>query len=237
MNRWRTTIGGIILITQLLVATVALGAGSVSTTEVRRWQETRTAFYLLDVRSGQAFARKHLQGAVNIPAFVVHKKGLPKTDTLVLYDSGVGSTEARGAAERLSAVGYGKVYILDGGFARWEANGLPVEAPLGIISTKLVESITVTELQQVIQDRGAMTLVDLREALLFQIGSIPGAQSVPRSAFAKASAGWQRDELVVLFDGGDSEAERQAEVLRRAGFKLIRFLHGGYPEWKRQNAS
>jgi rhodanese-related sulfurtransferase len=237
MKFLRKYIARLILVAQLLVATVALGAGSVSTTEVRRWQEARTAFYLLDVRSGQAFARKHIQGAVNIPAFVVHKKGLPKADTLVLYDSGVGSTEARMAAERLSAAGYSKVYILDGGFARWEANSLPLEAPMGVLSTKLVEVITVTELQQVMLDKGAMTLVDLRDPLLFLAGSISGAQNAPRAVFAKASAGWPKDELVVLFDGGDNEAEQQAEVLRRAGFKLIRFLHGGYPEWKRQNAS
>jgi len=141
------------------------------------------------------------------------------------------------AAERLSAAGYNKVYILEGGFARWEATGLPLEAPMGVLSTKLIETITVTELQQIMLDKGAMTLVDLRAPLLFLAGSIPGAQSAPRAAFARASATWPKDELVVLFDGGDNEAEQQAEVLRRAGFKLIRFLHGGYPEWKRQNAS
>jgi 3-mercaptopyruvate sulfurtransferase SseA len=237
MKTLRKNIAGMIFIAQLVAATVASGAGLVSTSEVRRWQEMKTGFYLLDVRSGQAFNRKHIQGAINIPAFIAHKKGLPKGDTLVLYDSGVGSTEARSAAEKMSAAGYGKVFLLDGGLARWEANSLPLDAPLGVINTKLVETITVVELQQVVLDGTAMSLVDLRAPALFKAGSIPGAQSVPAAAFSKASAAWRKDDLVVLFDGGDSEAERQAEVLRRAGFKLIRFLHGGYPEWKRQNAS
>ena len=236
MNRLLTTIGSLILIL-LQTAGTALAAGSISPAEVRRWQEQKTGFYLLDVRSGQAFHRKHIQGSLNIPAFVAHKKGLPTGDTFVLYDSGVGSTEARSAAEKMSASGYGKIYILDGGLARWEANGLPLDAPLGVLDTKLVEALTVTELQQLLLDRSVMTLVDLREPLMFLVGSIPGAQNAPRAAFTKATAGRQKDELVVLYDGGDNEAERQAEVLRRAGFKLIRFLHGGYPEWKRQNAS
>lgn len=237
MNYLHKNIASLILVAQLLAATAAWGAGLVSPSEVRRWQEQKTEFYLLDVRSGQAFNRKHIQGAINIPAFIAHKKGLPKGDTLVLYDSGIGSTEARNAAEKMSAAGYGKLFLLDGGLARWEANGLPLNAPMGVIDTKLVEAITVTELQQVVRDGNALTLVDLREPLMFLVGSIPGAQSAPAATVPKASVGWQKDELVVLYDGGNNEAERQAEKLRRAGFKLIRFLHGGYPEWKRQNAS
>jgi rhodanese-related sulfurtransferase len=237
MKTLRKNIASMIFIAQFVAVTVASGAGLVSSAEVRRWQETQTVFYLLDVRSGQAFGRKHIQGAINIPAFIAHKKGLPKGDTLVLYDSGIGSTEARNAAEKMSAVGYGKVFLLEGGFALWEAAGLPVDAPLGALDTKLVEAITVVEFNQALRDGIAMTLVDLRESAMFKAGSIPGARSAPPAAIPKASTGWRKDALLVLFDGGDNEAERQAEMLRRAGYKLIRFLYGGYPEWKRQNAS
>ena len=50
------------------------------------------------------------------------------------------------------------------------------------------------------------------------------------------SRGWRKDSIIILIDSGDDEALKQAEKLRRAGFKLVRFLYGGFPEWKRQNA-
>ena len=221
---------------QLVAAGAAWGAGSVTGTQVRGWQGDGTHFYLIDVRSGIAFKGKHLQGAINIPAFVIGKKGLPKEETLVLYDAGLGTTEARDAAQKLSDAGYARVYLLEGGLARWEAAALPLDAPVGVLPGKLVESMTTRELAQLARDGGAPVLVDLRDAGLFQAGSIPGALGATAAELPKQSAGWQKDAVIVLFDGGDNRAERQAELLRRAGFKLVRFLYGGYPEWKRQNA-
>jgi rhodanese-related sulfurtransferase len=237
MNNLHTIIVGMVLLAHFTVVAAASGAGLVSKEEVRRWQESKTAFYLVDVRSGLAFNRKHIQGALNVPAYIVHKKGLAKDGTLVLYDGGIGTLEARSAADKLSGAGYGTVFLLDGGLAHWEAAGFPLDVPMGMLNTKLVETITVPELQQAVRERLPLVLVDLRGAAQFKAGSIPAAQSVPAAVLAEVSSGWQKDELVVLFDGGDNEAEKQAEVLRRAGFKLIRFLYGGYPEWKRQNAS
>ena len=235
MKTLRKNIILIILTAQFAVAAVASATGLVSPDELRRWQETKPGFYLLDVRSQQAYTRKHLPGAIHIPAFVVHKKGFPKGETFVLYDSGIGTTEGLDAAEKMSGAGYGKVFLLDGGLARWESAGLPIDAPLGVLSVKLVEAISVTELQHELRYGTAMTLVDLRDAAQFKVGSISGALNVPGAVTGEALAGWQKDALVVLFDSGTGEAEKQAETVRRAGFKLIRFLYGGYPEWKRQN--
>jgi rhodanese-related sulfurtransferase len=234
---WGGGLLGLMLLVQFVAAGAAWGAGLVSDSELQRWQGDQTRFYLVDVRSGLAFKKKHIQGALNIPAFVVARKGLPQEETLVLYDAGLGTTEARDAAQKLSDAGYGRVYLLEGGLSRWEAAGLPLDAPVGVLSDKLVESITVRELAQLARDGGAPLLVDLRDAGLFLTGSIPGALGASAAELAQQSAGWQKDAVIVLFDGGDNRAERQAELLRRAGFKLVRFLYGGYPEWKRQSAS
>jgi len=237
MNAWRKLFIFLSVLAPLLAAGGAWAAGSLSGAEFRRWQERQDRLYLVDVRGGQAFARKHIRGALNIPGFVLAKKGLPREETLVLYDSGIGSTEARDAARRLAEAGYAKVYLLEGGLARWEADGLPLDAPLGALPGKLVESVSVVELKQAVKDGLPMTLVDIRSAYLFKEGSLPGAQGVPAAQLAARFEGWRKDELVVLIDAGDNEAERQAELMRRAGFKMVRFLYGGYPEWKRQNAS
>jgi rhodanese-related sulfurtransferase len=81
-----------------------------------------------------------------------------------------------------------------------------------------------------------MKLVDLRGSDLFKAGTIPGARNVVAEKLADEAAGWPRDTLIVLFGGGDDTAVAQAELLRRAGFTMVRFLYGGYPEWKRLNA-
>lgn len=236
MKSARTHIVILVLLAQIVIAAAASATGLVSPAELRRWQESKTGFYLLDVRSSQLFTRKHLPGALNVPAFVVHKKGFPKEETFVLYDSGIGTTEALDAAEKMFAAGYKNVFLLDGGLARWDAAALPLDAPMGVLTSKLVEIISVPELQHEMRYGTTINLVDLRDAALFKAGSIPGAKNIPAVVTDKESSGWQKDTLIVLFDGGTGAAEKQAETLRRAGFKLIRFLYGGYPEWKRQSA-
>lgn len=225
----------IVVLTQLVFAAIASATGLVSPAELRRWQEAKSGYLLIDVRAKQAFTRKHLPGAINVPAFVVYKKGFPKEATIILYDSGIGTTEALDAAEKMFSIGYKNVFLLDGGLARWEAASLPMDAPLGILTSKLVEIISVQELQHELRYGTALILVDLRDAAHFKTGTIPGANSIPAAITDKESAGWQKDTLIVLFDGGTGVAEKQAEALRRAGFKLIRYLYGGYPEWKRQS--
>ena len=218
---------------QIAFVLQAQGADSMTTDQVRRWQADKKAFYLVDVRPRQIFVRKHIEGAINIPAFVVAKKGLAKDKDIVLYDNGIGTVDARDAADALAAAGYGKVSVLEGGLARWEASNLPLKLQSGMLDTKLVEFITAAELSRAMQAGQQMVLVDLRERALFKAGSIPGALQVDPQALPSVSTGWQKDGLIVLFDNGNAESEQQAEQLRRAGFKLVRYLYGGFPEWKK----
>lgn len=236
MNFLRKYLIILMVVGQTAVAVSVMAASAVAPSEVRRWQEDKTRFYLVDVRSGSAFNRKHIEGAINIPAFIVAKKGLPKDDTIVIYDNGIGTTEARIAENNLAAAGYSRVIMLNGGLVRWEADGLPLTAPLGVLDSKLVEAISAAELVQALRDGLTIILLDLRDSARFKSGSIPGARNVATGDLARMIASWRRDDIIVLFDGGEGEMVRQAEVLRRAGFKLVRFLYGGYPEWKRQSS-
>lgn len=237
MNVSRMVFIVLLMICQVAGAESALAASTLAPVEVRRWQQDKSGFYLVDVRSGSAYSQKHIEGALNIPAFIVAKKGLPKGGAIVLYDNGIGTTEARSAAEKLESSGYGRVYILDGGLARWEAAGLPMTAPRGVLDGKLVEPVSAGELVQAQRDGMVLVVIDLRAVASFKAGTIPGARNVAPSELETVATGWRKDDLVVLVDGGDGESERQAEVLRRTGFKLVRFLYGGFPEWKRQSKS
>ena len=237
MTRMRLALPLFVLSLQIAFAAPVLGAGSISVDQVRSWQAEKRSFYLVDVRPMQLFLRKHIEGAINIPAFVVAKKGLAKDKDIVVYDNGIGTVDARGAASELETAGYGKVMLLDGGLARWEALGLPLKLQTGVLDSKLVEFITVAELTRAMQDSLPLVLVDLRDPAVFKAGSIPGAVNIKPATLVSSSAGWKKDGLIVLFDSGNAEAEQQAEQLRRAGFKMIRFLYGGFPEWKKQVAS
>jgi len=233
MKRLRNTLLMLCFAAQCAAVATAHAEGPVSADRVRRWQADKMSFYLVDVRSGLIFSRKHIEGAINIPAFIVAKKGLLKDKDIVLYDGGIGTMEAREAADKLSAAGYGKVFLLEGGLALWEAAGLPLKQQTGVLDSKLVEFVTARELSQAMRDSLSMVLVDLREPALFKAGSIPGAIQANPEILQSLSTGWQKDNLIVLFDNGNAESERQAEQLRRAGFKLVRYLYGGFPEWKK----
>lgn len=233
MKRPRSLLLMFLLTLQIASAAPSLGADAVSADQVRRWQAEKRSFYLVDVRPVQIFIRKHIEGAINIPAFIVAKKGLARDKDIVLYDNGIGTVDANEAADTLAAAGYGKVFLLDGGLARWEASNLPLKLLSGVLDSKLVEFITALELSRAMNASLPMVLVDLRERALFKSGSIPGAIQVDPAALQSFSTGWQTNSLIVLFDNGNAESERQAEQLRRAGFKMVRYLYGGFPEWKK----
>ena len=233
MRPLRILLPMLVLALHVASAAAVLGAEPISAAQVRRWQVDKKAFYLVDVRPKQLFLRKHIAGAVNIPAFVVAKKGLARDKDIVVYDNGIGTVDAKEAADHLDAAGYGTVFLLDGGLARWEAAQLPLQLQTGVLDTKLVEFITALELSRAMSENLPMVVVDLREPALFKSGSIPGAINVKPATIQSLSTSWQKDSLIVLFDNGNGESERQAEQLRRAGFKMIRYLYGGFPEWKK----
>lgn len=73
---------------------------------------------LVDVRSPEEYATKHIEGAENVPVDTIADKDLgPKDAPIVLY-CGSGKRAAR-ATEALRAKGYTNVHNL-GGMKRWD---------------------------------------------------------------------------------------------------------------------
>jgi len=213
----------------------AHAASFISADEVRQLQSSNASFLLIDVRMSQSFNLKHIEGAINIPAFSIGKKRLP-AGQIIIYDGGIGTIEARDAMGNLTAAGNTSVFILEGGLAGWEALGLPMTVQTGILSTRLSETVSVTELSRAMSDGLNLIIADIRMPEVFREGTVPGARNISPDDVLDVSRGWRKDSIIILIDSGDDEALKQAEKLRRAGFKLIRFLYGGFPEWKRQNA-
>lgn len=83
---------------------------------------------LVDVREPGEFAAGHALGARLTPLSELEKgfDGLEKEGTYLLMCGG--GTRARKAAEKLVALGYKDVRIVEGGFRAWKAAGLKTES-------------------------------------------------------------------------------------------------------------
>ena len=85
---------------------------------------------VIDVREPDEFARGKIPGAYTIPRGVLELQvdgRLPRDATVVLYCA-AGARSAL-ACKSLGEMGYEKLENLEGGFQKWAASGLPVEAP------------------------------------------------------------------------------------------------------------
>ena len=86
-------------------------------------------FTIVDCRSPESFAKRHLPGALNIPYRTMDAKttaNLPKDQLVVAYCTSVSCNASTKGAARLSALGF-RVKEMVGGIDAWEAEGYPVE--------------------------------------------------------------------------------------------------------------
>ncbi|MCW3125473.1 MAG: thioredoxin family protein [Bacteroidetes bacterium] len=88
---------------------------------------------LVDVRTPEEYAEKHLKDAVNInfndDGFIDKMEKLDKTKPVLIYCLSGGRSSK--ASALISSKGYDKVVNLDGGILAWTNAGNPVEAPAG----------------------------------------------------------------------------------------------------------
>ena len=95
-------------------------------------------FVVVDARSAEAYARRHIPGAINLPHRSITAETaavLPKDKLVVTYCWGPGCNASTKAAARLSGLGF-RVKELIGGIEYWQKEGyavegtLPADAPL-----------------------------------------------------------------------------------------------------------
>ena len=83
---------------------------------------------LVDVRPAERYANGRLPGARSIPLDALTRRHaeIPDAALVVLYGAD-GVDEAATAARYLLTAGHPAVFVLEGGFAGWQARGLGVE--------------------------------------------------------------------------------------------------------------
>jgi hydroxyacylglutathione hydrolase len=173
---------------------------------------------VLDVRSPEAFAAGHVDGALNVPVTTGHfatRAGFVLTpgERVVLHASS--PDEAERAARGLRSIGF------------LDLDGYLEEPP----ATETMQPIALDELAGLLR-RDAIELVDVRELDERDGGYIPGSVNIPYRLVRARADQLDRDRPVVTICESGARAAIAASVLAAAGLDAHPVLHGGIPDWQ-----
>ncbi len=187
------------------------------------FDRARAAAVVIDVRPLQAFACRHIPGAVSIPyreAYAVWLGWLAPPETPLLFVTGEQSLEP--VVEQSLLVGYERFAgWLKGGIEAWADAGRPIE------DTPLVGPAVA---RRAIAD-GALAL-DVREDSEWGSGHIEGARHVALGELQGEVKDLPRDRPIVTYCGQGYRATSAASLLLKAGLGPVLNLDGGIEAWQ-----
>lgn len=166
----------------------------------------------------------------------------------------------------LRSAGFGDVAVLDGGYARWTAEGRPVESgdrarPPARLDLKMRQGAWANrdDVLAAIGDGGVCTINALApsvhsgasETNYGRKGHIKGSRNVPYAALLRADGTWRDDDelrslfeavgaferpRVICYCGGGISATMDALALTRLGHPSVAVYDGSMSEWSRDPA-
>ena len=97
-----------------------------------------------------------------------------------------------------------------------------------------VNEIDVPTLKDWVTERRPLTILDVREAIEFQNGSIPRAISLPRGILELEidDVVPDQDHPVLVYCGGGSRSALAAQTLQAMGYDKVYSLTGGFRDWQ-----
>ncbi|MEY4880290.1 MAG: hypothetical protein RJB62_1759 [Pseudomonadota bacterium] len=198
---------------------------------------------LLDVREEGAFADGHILLASSLPlsqldsgiALLVPRKAT----LIILCDDGVGLAQT--AHQRLTALGYENVVILDGGMPGWTSDNheifagvhVPTKA-LGLFAQRelSIPEISPNEYARLEEDGSRFLVLDCRPFSEYQRGTIPAALNSPGMETVHQMHGIEGGTHLVMSCAGRTRGLIAAQTLRDFGFQgNISALRGGTMSW------
>jgi len=199
-------------------------------------------FYLLiDLRSPEAYASRHLAGALSVP---YEELGdwigvLPRGVFTVLYDQD--GTLALSAAQTLRAAGYPDAQLLQGGIDAWTrayessfaAVGAAAERFLLPAGPPLAGAVAVqAPIDVSYLNREFLVLIDLRSPEAYAAAHFAGAVNIQPADLLAWATHLPNGAKIVLYDEDNSLARTQALALRGARYANAQALWGGLAEWR-----
>lgn len=182
-------------------------------------------FVVLDTRPAADFAAGHVPGSINIglggqfASWAGTVLGLGAR-IIVVAESDEKVAEAR---MRLARIGLEHVAgYLDGGIHTWQQAGNSLER---------IPQITAAQLRERL---GELTIVDVRRESEWQGGHIEAAHWHPLDDFPRALPDLDRDAPIAVHCKGGYRSIIAASLLRRAGFRNVTDVIGGYDAWQKE---
>ncbi|HTZ89322.1 MAG TPA: rhodanese-like domain-containing protein [Alloacidobacterium sp.] len=179
---------------------------------------------VLDTRPAMEFAVAHVPGSVHIAlsgqyaSWAARLLGLDKRIILVGEDA----EHLRESQLRLARVGIEHVeaYLKDG-IGGWLKGGYELE---------YMPQVSAVELAQLLEhDR--IAVLDVREPAEVQSGAIEGSIRIPLGLLPARTGELDREKLLVVHCKSGYRSSIATSILRRAGFREVANLTGGYDAW------
>jgi glyoxylase-like metal-dependent hydrolase (beta-lactamase superfamily II)/rhodanese-related sulfurtransferase len=178
---------------------------------------------VLDVRDPEDYSRSHIPGSYNIGldgryaewvgSIVDHQKSI-----LLVADIG---TE-REAAIRCMRVGFDNVIgYLEGGYETWLSTG----------ETESLQRHTSQQLDNLINSKETITILDVRRKAEHKISHFPQAKHIPLNQLEGRLSELSKDKPIIVHCAGGYRSVIAASILKRNGFTGISDLQGGFDEY------
>jgi rhodanese-related sulfurtransferase len=199
---------------------------------LKAWLHDGGELALLDAREELPFGRRHLLMASSVPLSrleLMVDDLVPRRGARTVWcDDGEGL--AAQAAERMFALGYLDVAVLEGGIAAWEAAGFRVYSGMHVPSKAFAEVveheagtpwISAGDLQALIDSKADIAIYDSRSFEEYHNNSIPTAISVPGAELVYRFADLMPspDTTVIVNCGGRTRSIIGAQSLINAGVR------------------
>jgi len=198
-------------------------------------------YAIVDVRGERAFSDGHLMHAISIPLGrleVMIGDLVPRAATpVVLTDNGEGY--AQKAGERLEALGYTDVRILEGGTKGWGDAGYEVYGGFNVPSKAFGEfvehhfgtpSVTAEQLKAMLDGGEKMVIVDSRPMDEYNVMNIPTADCCPGGelVYRAHAIAPDKDTTIVVNCAGRTRSIIGAQSLINAGVenKVVALQNG-----------
>jgi len=180
----------------------------------------RQGALILDTRPGEAFAASHPAGALNVSLdgqYASWVGTLVRPDERLLLVAETDRVEE--AVMRLARVGYENVEgVLEGGMARWSAEGLPVAS--------------VERLQVEAWLDGGRSVLDVRRSREWSDSHIRGATHIPLAELPERLGELDRGTAWVAVCTSGYRSAIAVSILARAGFGRVANAIGGMDAWR-----
>lgn len=115
-------------------------------------------------------------------------------------------------------------------FINESASGVSLKDNSEVAKSQEVQSINQSDLLKKI-NKSNVTIVDVRESVLYEKGHIPNSTNIPFADFRKRYQELDKNKFIILVCHTGGMGEAGARLLGKKGFKNAAYLPGGMGKW------